>query len=55
MGASFRNLNQIVRLAGSDLLTISLELLDQLEKPDGVLERELDPPTLSQVKVNAWA
>ncbi len=30
MGASFRNVNQILRLAGADLLTISPELLDQL-------------------------
>src|SRR6185369_15136151 len=43
MGASFRNPNQIVRLAGCDLLTISPELLDQLEQADGVLERRLDP------------
>src|SRR5450432_129134 len=43
MGASFRNLNQIIRLAGSDLLTISPELLDQLERTDGVVERKLDP------------
>jgi transaldolase len=43
MGASFRNVNQIVRLAGSDLLTISLDLLDQLEKMNGTLERKLDP------------
>jgi transaldolase len=43
MGASFRNVNQIVRLAGSDLLTISPELLDQLEQAEGVLYRELDP------------
>jgi transaldolase len=43
MGASFRNVNQIVRLAGSDLLTISPELLDQLEKTEGVLDRKLDP------------
>jgi transaldolase len=43
MGASFRNVNQIVRLAGSDLLTISPELLDQLEQIEGVVERELDP------------
>ncbi|HXZ81257.1 MAG TPA: transaldolase [Terriglobales bacterium] len=45
MGASFRNVNQIVRLAGSDLLTISPELLDQLEKTEGVLQRRLDPAT----------
>jgi transaldolase len=43
MGASFRNVNQIVRLAGSDLLTISPELLDQLEQQEGELDRKLDP------------
>jgi transaldolase len=43
MGASFRNVNQIVRLAGSDLLTISPELLNQLEQAEGVLDRKLDP------------
>lgn len=43
MGASFRNINQIVRLAGSDLLTISPELLDQLEKTEGDVARALDP------------
>jgi transaldolase len=43
MGASFRNVNQIVRLAGADLLTISPDLLDQLEQTEGVLDRELDP------------
>lgn len=43
MGASFRNINQIVRLAGSDLLTISPELLDQLEKTEGEVARALDP------------
>jgi len=45
MGASFRNVNQIVRLAGSDLLTISPELLDQLEQTEGTMERKLDPAT----------
>ena len=43
MGASFRNTNQIVRLAGCDLLTISPELLDQLEHSEGTLERKLSP------------
>jgi len=43
MGASFRNANQIAGLAGSDLLTISPELLDQLEQAEGVLDRKLDP------------
>jgi transaldolase len=44
MGASFRNVNQIVGLAGCDLLTISPELLNQLENAKGTVERELDPP-----------
>ena len=43
MGASFRNLNQIIRLSGSDLLTISPELLDELDRIDGVVDRKLDP------------
>ena len=50
MGASFRNVNQIVRLAGSDLLTISPELLDQLEKTDGELDRALDPAKAQAAK-----
>ena len=45
MGASFRNVNQIVRLAGADLLTISPELLDQLEQTEGSVPRALDPET----------
>jgi transaldolase len=45
MGASFRNVNQIVRLAGCDLLTISPELLEQLEQKEGSLDRKLDPAT----------
>jgi transaldolase len=43
MGASFRNLNQILRLAGSDLLTISPDLLEKLETTQGTVERHLDP------------
>ncbi len=42
MGASFRNIGQIRSLAGCDLLTISPELLDQLQKSDEVLTRRLD-------------
>ena len=36
-------MNQIIRLAGSDLLTISPELLEQLERTQGELDRQLDP------------
>jgi transaldolase len=50
MGASFRNVNQIVRLAGSDLLTISPELLEQLEKTEGAVDRQLDPAKAQAAK-----
>jgi transaldolase len=50
MGASFRNVSQITNLAGSDLLTISPELLDQLEKTEGDLDRKLDPAKAQAAK-----
>lgn len=50
MGASFRNLNQIVRLAGCDLLTISPDLLSELEKTEGTLQRQLDPANAQAIK-----
>ena len=50
MGASFRNLNQIVRLAGCDLLTISPDLLSELEKTEGTLQRQLDPANAPATK-----
>lgn len=43
MGASFRNVGQITALAGCDLLTISPELLAQLQQSDAPLQRALDP------------
>jgi transaldolase len=42
MGASFRNVGQITALAGCDLLTISPELLTQLQAADTPLARALD-------------
>lgn len=42
MGASFRNLDEIVELAGCDLLTISPKLLDQLREIERPLSRKLD-------------
>ena len=42
MGASFRNIDEILELAGCDLLTISPALMDQLRKSEGVLQRKLD-------------
>jgi transaldolase len=41
MGASFRKVDQITQLAGCDLLTISPELLAQMEKTEGQLEPQL--------------
>ena len=41
MGASFRTVDQIVRLAGCDLLTISPNLLERMEKTPGEVERRL--------------
>jgi transaldolase len=41
MGASFRKVDQIIDLAGCDLLTISPDLLAQLQKREGTLERKL--------------
>src|SRR5262245_15619700 len=45
MGASFRKVDQIVRLAGCDLLTISPDLLEQMEKADGPVSRRLSVDT----------
>lgn len=42
MGASFRNLDEIVELAGCDLLTISPKLLDQLRETNQPLVRKLE-------------
>ena len=43
MGASFRNIGEIKELAGCDLLTISPQLLAELEATEGDLPRKLDP------------
>jgi transaldolase len=43
MGASFRRVEQIIDLAGCDLLTISPDLLDALQKMDGDASPRLTP------------
>src|SRR5206468_4515246 len=45
MGASFRNLGEIRELAGCDLLTISPQLLKDLDSTEGELPRKLNPET----------
>jgi transaldolase len=53
MGASFRNVGQIQALAGCDLLTISPELLAQLQASDEPLARALDPEAAKRAAVHA--
>jgi transaldolase len=43
MGASFRNVGQILELAGCDLLTISPELMKQLSESYDTVHRKLTP------------
>lgn len=43
MGASFRNVGQILELAGCDLLTISPELMKTLSESDDAVQRKLIP------------
>jgi transaldolase len=45
MGASFRKVDQVVRLAGCDLLTISPDLLEQMEKTEGSVPSRLSVDT----------
>ena len=42
MGASFRNKEEVLALAGCDLLTISPGLLEELQAGNGTVERQLD-------------
>ncbi len=51
MGASFRNMGEIVELAGCDLLTISPALLDELLHTEGELVRKLDPIIAAQAEI----
>jgi len=42
MGASFRNIGEIIELVGCDALTISPSLLKELENTEALLEQKLD-------------
>ncbi len=52
MGASFRNTDEIIELAGCDLLTIAPKLLAKLEEGEGTLERKLDPDAARQLAID---
>jgi transaldolase len=49
MGASFRNVSQILELVGCDLLTISPELMNELSESSAPVERKLDPARVKSV------
>jgi transaldolase len=48
MGASFRNVGEILELAGCDLLTISPSLLAELKKSTAPVARKLSPETAAK-------
>jgi transaldolase len=51
MGASFRNIGEIVELAGCDLLTIAPKLLAELDSKDEPLTRKLDPAKSASMQI----
>jgi transaldolase len=51
MGASFRNIGEIRELAGSDLLTISPQLLKELDSTQAELPRKLDPEKAKSMNI----
>ncbi len=52
MGASFRNVGEIIELAGCELLTISPDLLGELAKTEGTLVTKLTPGLAAKAAVN---
>ena len=55
MGASFRNIGEICELAGCDLLTISPQLLAELEAATDELPRKLNPETAHGLSIEKIA
>jgi transaldolase len=55
MGASFRNIGEICELAGCDLLTISPQLLAELESTQAALPRKLSPDTAKSLAIEKIA
>jgi len=52
MGASFRNVGQIIELAGCDPLTISPELMKELSESFEPIERKLTPEKAKAAKID---
>jgi transaldolase len=51
MGASFRKIEQIIALAGCDLLTIAPDLLEKLSTKEGDIERALSPEKAKHLSI----
>ena len=51
MGASFRNHNEILQLAGCDLLTIAPKLLDELHNAEGDIEQFLNADAAAKMDI----
>lgn len=51
MGASFRSVGEVLELAGCDLLTISPNLLAELQKSTAPVTRKLDPATAAGASI----
>lgn len=54
MGASFRNVGEIMELAGCDLLTISPDLLEKLRVSEEPVTRKLDPAAAAGADVERF-
>lgn len=50
--ASFRNTDEILELAGCDLLTIGPGLLEKLQSTDGEVPKKLDPGSASLATID---
>ena len=51
MGASFRSADEILELAGCDLLTIAPKLLQELQSAEGTVPRKLDPQAAQKLNI----
>ncbi len=51
MGASFRNIGEIIELAGCDALTIAPSLLKELESTEGILDKKFVPETSKNLDI----
>jgi transaldolase len=49
MGASFRTKEQVIELAGCDLLTVSPQLLEELSQSNLSVEKKLDSGNLPEI------